>query len=174
MKKNGASRPLPQYTREVVYTTSRKGRSSKQSLIRISESVRSLLGYRTADFEEDGDLWISIVHPEDQKMLAAAWRQAVGSGRGTVLEYRIKPRKKRDYIWVEDRLAALRDAKGRKTGVAGSVIDVTERRRLEQTHSESEAHLKKILDDALIGMYRTTPDGRILMANKAFTFMTKR
>lgn len=171
MKQKRPYRPLLQSTREAVYETSTKGRSSKQSLARISESVRTLLGYKPAEFEKDGDLWISIVHPDDQKKVAALWRGVLRSGRGKVLEYRVKPKKRRDYIWVEDSAIPLRDTSGKKIGVAGSVIDVTERKRLEYALDESETHLKEILDDAVIGMYRTTPDGRVLMVNKALLKM---
>ncbi|MBN1145964.1 MAG: PAS domain S-box protein [Anaerolineales bacterium] len=43
-----------------------------------------------------------------------------------------------------------------------------ERRQLaEQALQDSEAHFRSIFENAMIGIYRTTPEGRVLMANPA-------
>jgi two-component system sensor kinase FixL len=43
--------------------------------------------------------------------------------------------------------------------------EITERIRTEQALRESQEHFRSIFENALVGLYRTTPDGRILMAN---------
>jgi len=47
----------------------------------------------------------------------------------------------------------------------------TERRRAEKSLRKSEAQFKIIYEDTPVGLYRTTPDGRILMANPALVRM---
>jgi PAS domain S-box-containing protein len=49
--------------------------------------------------------------------------------------------------------------------------DVTKQRERERMLQESEACLKSVFDHALVGIYRTTPEGRILMANPALVSM---
>lgn len=49
--------------------------------------------------------------------------------------------------------------------------DITERRRAEDALHESEERFKSLFEDAVLGLYRTTPDGEILMANPALCRM---
>ena len=49
--------------------------------------------------------------------------------------------------------------------------EVTERRRVEVALRESEERFRSLYDNVTIGLYRTTPDGRIVMANPAMVRM---
>lgn len=49
--------------------------------------------------------------------------------------------------------------------------DVTEHKRMEKSLRESEDRYRSIFDNAVLGIYRTTPDGKILAANPALLHM---
>ncbi len=49
--------------------------------------------------------------------------------------------------------------------VRGMAHDVTERLRTEKALRESEGRFRSLVQNATVGIYRTTPDGRVLMAN---------
>jgi PAS domain S-box-containing protein len=49
--------------------------------------------------------------------------------------------------------------------------DVTERRRAEATLRESEERFRTLVENSTMGLYRTTPDGRIQLANPALVRM---
>ncbi len=52
--------------------------------------------------------------------------------------------------------------------ISGIVLvfrDITERKRAEEAHRESEERFKNIFENAPVGIYRTSPGGEILMAN---------
>ena len=50
-------------------------------------------------------------------------------------------------------------------------IDITDRKRAEEALRESEARYKGIFDNAVIGIFRTTPQGQVLEANPTLVRM---
>ena len=50
-------------------------------------------------------------------------------------------------------------------------VDLRELKRTEKALQESQEQFKNVFNNALVGLYRTTPDGRILMANPALVRM---
>ena len=56
-------------------------------------------------------------------------------------------------------------------GVGGVVRDVTDLRATEKALKESEERFRSIFENATIGLYMTTPEGKILMANPTLVNM---
>ncbi len=50
-------------------------------------------------------------------------------------------------------------------GLRSMLLDLTARRRAEEALRSSEEHYRHLFEDAPVGIYRTTPDGRIVAAN---------
>lgn len=63
------------------------------------------------------------------------------------------------------------DAAGMIIGVLGIGHDITKRKKVEAALKESEERYRSIFENATIGLYRTTPDGKILLANPALIRM---
>ena len=74
-------------------------------------------------------------------------------------------------VMVEIHERLIRDAQGNVTGIRSALLDVTARHRAEQALQESEARYRNLFENVPIGIYRTTPGGRILMANPALVQM---
>ncbi|HMR32681.1 MAG TPA: PAS domain S-box protein [Geminicoccus sp.] len=68
--------------------------------------------------------------------------------------------------WFSWTNRALFDAEGRVTGYQSVGRDITEERKAEQALRESEARLAGFLENAPVGMYLKSVDGRYLMANR--------
>lgn len=67
--------------------------------------------------------------------------------------------------------APLRDEAGRVDGMVAAIDDVTEKVQAEQSLRESEERFRHIFENTMLGLYRTSPEGRILMANPALVRM---
>jgi len=72
-------------------------------------------------------------------------------------------RKDGSRVYVELSVAII-DYEGRPAELV-IVRDISERKELLEKLQESENRFKSIFENAAVGIYRTTPDGRILMAN---------
>jgi len=68
-------------------------------------------------------------------------------------------------IWTEVVTNPITDEQGRFIGVIGSSRDITERKHVEKALKQSERQFRSLFENATIGIYRTTPEGRIIISN---------
>jgi diguanylate cyclase (GGDEF)-like protein/PAS domain S-box-containing protein len=106
-----------------------------EEIIYIGPTSREIFGRDARDFLRDPDLWIKVVHPEDQPAMLAAWRAMVAQGRAFDVEYRVL-RPDGSERWINDRGHIVRNPEGLAERIDGVARDITEqvghRRRIER------------------------------------------
>ena len=120
--------------------------------------------------ESAGDGWWRAVHPDDRPAARARWEAALRAGGPYETEFRLR-RADGEYRWHVCRGLPVRDGAGPGTGWLGTCTDIDGQKRAEAALKESEEQFRRLFENSPIGIYRTTPDGRILLANPAVVRM---
>ena len=108
----------------------------------------SIYGLRETAEETTADEWRKCVHPEDLARLVVESRQALArQQRELVCVFRIL--RHGEVRWIETRNRFYYDETGRATQAVGASIDVTERKRVEETQNILNAELDHRVKNAL-------------------------
>ena len=93
---------------------------------------KSILGYEDHEIAHRIEEWEQRLHPEErERVIAANVAHADGVTPHYEYEYRLR-HKDGSYRWILARGVALRDAAGKAYRMAGSHVDITERKQAEE------------------------------------------
>jgi PAS domain S-box-containing protein len=124
---------------------------------------KSMLGYEDHELANRIEEWEQRLHPDErERVLAANHAHAEGTTPHYEYEYRLR-HKDGSYRWILARGVALRDASGKAYRMAGSHVDITDRKRTEQererllaserdARAEAEAAVR-VLEEARRALY---------------------
>ena len=71
-------------------------------------------------------------------------------------------------VWVEVKMAFLRDEAGHPTGVLGIARDITERKRVEEALKFQKAYFQQLFDSSPDAIVMLDTDDRVVQANRGF------
>ena len=95
-----------------------------------SDETYRIFGYRPGSVGVTNELFFSAVHPDDVARVRAAVAEALKSGTAYQVDHRIR-RPDGSQRVVREQASIERDARGAPVRMTGTVLDVTEQRRLE-------------------------------------------
>ncbi|GAB6057852.1 PAS domain-containing hybrid sensor histidine kinase/response regulator [Desulfonatronum parangueonense] len=126
----------------------------------------SILGY---DLDElVGRNVMEFVHPDDIDHVASSFADFINTRRsGQKLEYRYR-RADGEYLWFETVGKMLLDAQGQPKEILFSTRDFTQRKAAEDAYKESEAKCRELFDNAPVGIFESTPQGRYISVNSEY------
>jgi PAS domain S-box-containing protein len=154
-------RTLVEGSRDAIIINMRDG-----TFLDVNQSALDLFGYTRKEIMQlkAGDLYVD---PADRKKFQHKVEQ-----KESIRNFEVKLRKK-DGTVMDCIISSTvwRSSKGTILGYEGIIRDMTERRKMEKALRESEEKFRSLFENTVIGIYRTTPDGCILMANPALVRM---
>ena len=145
-----------------LYRTTPAGRFSA-----VNPALVRMLRYPDRDTLLKSDVRSLYVEPDQRQRLL---REIDRSSVALDLEFELR-RYDGTEIWVKENARAVAGPDGAVLFYEGSLEDVTERKRVEAALRLSEERFRTLVENMPIGVYRTTPDGRILQANPALVAM---
>ena len=90
----------------------------------ISEQCLEIIGYSHMEVQNNPDLWLKTIHPDDRLVYDEGYKKLT-TEKSTELLYRLYHPQKKGYRWIEDRIVARADEHGRIAHLYGSARDVT-------------------------------------------------
>ena len=133
----------------------------------VSEGCRAITGYRPEDLLFNSRIsYEEVTHPEDRARVRASIRDAISAQRRFDVSYRIL-RADGAVRWVSERGGGMFTPDGRVQAIQGIVEDITRQREDEMALRDAEARYRSIFENAIEGIFQTTPEGRYLAANPA-------
>lgn len=107
------------------------------------------------------------VDPEQREKM---WRLL--DAKGQIADFEIHAfRRDGEAVWLSLTGKAIRGADGALAHFESTVVDITERKRAEEKLRRAEEKYRSIFENAVEGIFRTTPAGGYLVANPALARM---
>jgi len=150
---------------EVVWSADSQGHC-----VFITPNLEKLTGHTVEEALRGGfRFFLESIHPDDACRVQESFAALFRAGQPYDVEFRFRC-KDGEWIWMHDRAVGTFEKDGVRYA-HGLLSDITERKRSENALQESEERFRSLVENATVGIYRTTPEGRILMANPTMVRM---
>ncbi|MBT5433183.1 MAG: PAS domain S-box protein [Rhodospirillaceae bacterium] len=144
-----------------IFQTTSDGR-----LLRANQTLAEMNGYESPKelIEDIRDVGAQIYVEATTRPRFLGLIERDGFVRNFVVRYR---RRDGSEGWASETATPVRDQDGALLYFIGTTVDISELVRLQEALEEAEGTYRDIFDNANIGIYRSSPEGRQLRANPA-------
>jgi diguanylate cyclase (GGDEF)-like protein/PAS domain S-box-containing protein len=132
----------------------------------IGPQVEQLLGYPREAWLTEDELWLDVLHPADRERMIETDIRARSSLEPLFAEYRMIARDGR-VVWVSEKAVVVKDEITGTVYWQGVMVDITERKHVEEALAASERQYRSVFDAATIGVMTVDLDGKVLETNSA-------
>ena len=130
-----------------------------------------IFGYEPGNGEHTYEDWSSRVHPDDLELAEAAWKTALEERVDYICEYRIVLPDS-TLRWGESYGRYYYDDGGKPLRMAGTVTDITERKKAEQALQESQRRYSTLAQVSPVGIYRCNTSANLVYVNQRWCDIT--
>ena len=102
-----------------------------ESPLYFNPAIEAMFGVTRHTAQARTSHWTTLVHPDDLERVQAKDEAAVNDGERFLDEYRLK-HVDGSYVWVRDECIPLRDEDGQTIGAVGVMVDVGDRKQMEE------------------------------------------
>lgn len=137
------------------------------SLDFVSDGCAALTGYSATQLISPAAIsFKDITYAEDRAMVRREIHAALAERRGYRIEYRIV-RADGSIRWVWESGAGVFDENGKMLAIEGFIQDIHDRKQAEHALVATERRYRSIFENALEGMFQSTPEDGYLAVNPA-------
>jgi len=140
----------------------------------VPPQVKYITGYDPEDWT-NFDFWKKNIHPEDREQVVKKSLESTKKGEENTLEYRFL-KKNGDIIWLKDDIS-VEIKKGKPAILRGIMIDISERKQIEQELNRAVEEQELLLNNIEIQVwYLKTPEihGKVNKARAEFMNKSKK
>lgn len=155
-------RNLVETAPEAIYTLSKDG-----IITSLNPTFQKITGWKTSDWL--GKSFKSIIHPDDLSSAVESFQKSLRGEMQQPIELRVLS-KQGSYL-IGEFISRPLIKEGEAVGEFGIVSDITERKTAEEALRASEAKFRVLFENVPVGVYQSSPEGKILTANPTLVRM---
>jgi len=136
----------------------------------ISGEIQSLSGYPSSDFKNNHvRTYASIIHPDDVPHVERVVLEGVKQRKSFTIEYRILHANS-DVRWVYEKGQGVFDSSGNLKWLDGVILDITERKKAEQSVREGDSYFRVLFEQSSFGVGKFDGEtGRFVKVNYRYS-----
>lgn len=127
----------------------------------ISSMLAGILGLPERQTCLSPEEWEALIFPDDMPLIDNALQAAIQTERPIDVEHRLLDRQG-NVLWVASRGVVSKDEAGKLTRVGGVIVDITEKKNIEESLRASEERYRHLAE--------MSPDGIIVNVNGTYVY----
>ncbi|WP_324229301.1 PAS domain S-box protein [Lacibacter sp.] len=117
--------------------------------------------------------WEMHLHPDDRDWVVKSLHEALASTDNTwITEYRFL-KSSGEIVTIYDRTYIVRNKEGKPVRMMGSMMDITERKKVEDALLQSEEKYRTLVEQATDGIFIADHTGKFVIVNSAAVKLSK-